>query len=270
MNLSTMNWMPRTTTTQTARPGNPWLAYHRPQEAARIRLFCFPYAGGGASLYRTWAQGLPPQVEVCPVQLPGRENRIREEPFRRMETLVEALAAGLAPLLDRPFAFFGHSMGSLIAFELTRHLVRERGLSPAHLFVSGHRAPQLPPRDEPIHPLPDEEFLAKVFELNGTPEEVRTDPELRALFLPILRADFELCETYGYQEAAPLPCPVSAFGGLGDHHVPREDLQAWQEQSQGRFVLRMLPGDHFFLTSAEPLLLRTLGQELYTIARKQP
>ncbi len=255
---------------QSAQPGNPWLAYHRPRQEARIRLFCFPYAGGGASIYHAWAQSLPPQVEVCPVQLPGRENRIREEPFRRMEALVEALAAGLAPLLDRPFAFFGHSMGSLIAFELARGLRREGRPGPVHLFVSGHRAPQLPPQDEPIHPLPDREFLDKVFQLNGTPEEVRTNPELRALFLPILRADFELCETYRYRAEPPLPCPLSAFGGLGDSHAPREELQAWQAQSQGRFVLRMLPGDHFFLTSAGPLLLKILGQELYAIARKQP
>src|SRR5262245_25071207 len=135
-----------------------WLAFARPRPQAAIRLFCFPYAGGGASVFRGWANGLPGSVEVCPVQIPGRETRFREPAFTRLPLLIEAVAESLGPHLDRPFALFGHSLGALVAFELARHLQRERGPEPVHLFVSGCGAPQTRGQETLLHTLPAAEF----------------------------------------------------------------------------------------------------------------
>jgi len=241
---------------------NPWIACPRPNPQARLRLFCFPYSGAGASIFYPWLDYLPTAIEVCPVQLPGRETRLSEPLFTRMGPLVRAAAQALLPYLDKPFAFFGHSLGALVSFELARYLRREHGLSPVHLFVSGHNAPQLPDRDPPIHDLPEPEFLEELRRLNGTPEEVLQHPELRELIFPILRADFEVCDTYVYEPDDPLNCPISAFGGLRDEHLSREGLEAWREQTIASFSLRMFPGDHFYLNTDRPLLLRALAREL--------
>lgn len=243
-----------------------WIAYREPRPRARLRLFCFPYAGGGAAAYRGWAGVLPQEVEVCPVQLPGRESRLRDQPFDRLKPLVAALADALVPHFDLPFAFFGHSMGSLLSFELARELRRRGRPEPLHLFVSARRAPQVPSREEPIHDLPEPEFLARLRELNGTPEEVLQHEELMRLLTPILRADFAVNETYTYEPELPLDLGISAFGGLSDHDITKEDLAGWRDQTTGRFRLRMLPGDHFFLHSGRELIVDALSRDLLEIA----
>jgi surfactin synthase thioesterase subunit len=249
--------------------GNPterWLAYRGVNPRARLRMFCFPYAGGGASIYRGWAASLPADLEVCPVQLPGRESRLRDEAFTRSEAMVPELADALRPYMDLPFVFFGHSMGALIAFELSRELRRRGQALPLHLFVSGRRPPHLPPREEPIHALPEPEFLDKLRELNGTPEEVLRHEELMRLLIPLLRADFSVNETYAYSEEEPFDFGISAFGGLGDEEVTREDVEAWRQQTQGRFRMRMLPGDHFFVHGSNDLILEAVSRDLAEIA----
>lgn len=228
----------------------------------RARLFCFPYAGGNAAVYRTWPGGLAPDIEVYPALLPSRGARLSESPLTRISLMVERLAADIRPHLDRPFAFFGHSMGALIAFELARSLRAEAGVEPAHLFVSACRAPHIPDPDPPTHTRSDAEFIEHLRELNGTPTEVLDHPELMALMLPLLRADFEAVETYRYEAGPPLGCRVSAYGGLTDSEVKREHLEGWREQTATDFVLRMLDGDHFFIHQAAPQLLRTLDREL--------
>jgi medium-chain acyl-[acyl-carrier-protein] hydrolase len=240
----------------------PWLACHRPNPRAALRLFCFPYAGGGAPIYRNWVERLPPEVEVCPVQLPGRGGRLREKPFSRMAPLAEALAAELRAYLDKPFAFFGHSMGAIIGFEVARVLRREGAPRPRYLFASGRAAPQIPRPDPPTYELPEAEFIEELRRLNGTPAEVLEHPELMQVMLPLVRADFELIQTYDYTPGPPLDCPISAAGGLEDEGVSREQLEAWREQTAASFTLRMYPGDHFFIHSAQPQLLRMLAQEL--------
>lgn len=225
-------------------------------------MFCFPYAGGGASAYRGWAASLPGDVEVCPVQLPGRESRLREQPFTRSEALIPAVADALEPYMDMPFVFFGHSMGGMISFELSRELRRRDRTPPLHIFVSGRRAPQVPAREEPIHDLPEPEFIVKLRELNGTPEEVLQHAELMKLLVPILRADFAVNETYTYTQEEPFDIGISAFGGLGDDEVTKEDLELWRSQTRGRFRLRMLPGDHFFLHSGKDLLTEAIARDL--------
>ncbi len=240
-----------------------WVSWRSPNRQARLRLFCFPYAGGAALIFRTWPDSLRMAFEVCPVELPGRGKRITSAPFTRLQLLVQAIAIALLPYLDKPFAFFGHSMGGLVSFELARLLHKKYGKSPVHLFVSGCRAPQVPDPDPPIHDLPEPEFLEELRRLNGTPEAVLENTELMQMLLPALRADFAVIETYAYTPEPPLDCPITAFGGLQDREVSCDDLKAWIEQTNAAFSLHMLPGDHFFLQSAHALLLQSLSQELY-------
>ena len=244
-----------------ARPGS-WVAFRKPNPRARLRLFCFPYAGAGASIFRTWSDGLPADVELCPVQLPGRGTRLMEAPFTRLSPLIEALAEALVPLLDKPFAFFGHSLGALVGFELARHFRRQSGVLPVCLFVSADRAPQIPSRHRPIHALPEAEFLVELLHLNGIPQEVAEHPELMRIMIPVLRADFGVYQTYRYSEEAPLDCKISCFGGLQDPRVNRAELAGWRDQTRMPLSLRMFPGDHFFLRTTLPLLLRALSQDL--------
>lgn len=241
---------------------NPWITYAKPNPQARLRLFCFHYAGGAASAFRAWAAQLPAQIEVCPVQLPGRENRLREPLFTAVAPLIPILAAGLRPAMDMPFALFGHSMGALLSFELARYLRRQHDVQPVYLGLSGHQAPQLPDAEPPIYNLPEPEFIDRLRKFNGTPEEVLRHAELMQLVLPILRADFTLVETYSYQPDEPLACPISAFGGLQDARANRELLEGWREHTRGEFRLRMFPGDHFFLIGGRSLVLEALAQDL--------
>jgi medium-chain acyl-[acyl-carrier-protein] hydrolase len=185
-----------------------------------------------------------------------------EPPFTRLSPLIQALAEALFPLLDKPFAFFGHSLGALVSFELARQLRRQYAVQPVRLFISADRAPQIPNRDPPIHSLPEGEFLVELRRLNGTPREVLEDEELRQIMLALLRADFAIYETYRYSTEPPLNCPISAFGGWQDHRVNRGDLEAWREQTSVSFSLRMFPGDHFFLNTTQRPLLGALSQEL--------
>ena len=241
----------------------PLLAGHKPNPRTVLRLFCFPYAGGGALVFRNWAEILPPEIDVCAIQLPGRGNRLRETAIKNMSQVVEAIGEEIVSLLDRPFAFFGHSMGAIISFELARLLRRGGHELPTHLFVSGHKAPQIPKTEPKTFNLPDEEFIQELLRLNGTPREVLDHPELMQMMAPLLRADFESIQTYTYQHEPPLDCPITALGGLQDPDINRETLEPWREQTTSTFNLRMFPGDHFFLNTEQARLLRVLAQEAY-------
>jgi medium-chain acyl-[acyl-carrier-protein] hydrolase len=229
-----------------------------------VRVFCFPYAGGGCSTYSAWSALLPEEIEVCPVQLPGRETRITEPPYTTIEALIPPLVEALLPYLDMPFALFGHSMGALISFEVARYLSEQYAQLPVRLVVSAHRAPHLPDTKAPIHHLPAKDFVHELLRLQGTPAEAASHDELLQLILPTLRADFTLCETYTYQQAEPLSCPITALGGLQDHAVPRSHLEAWQAQTKATFQTRFFIGNHFFIKTAQHEILRTLTRELLT------
>lgn len=246
----------------TARSSKSWIIYPKPNPGANLRLFCFHYAGGRAWIFRNWPDNLPSFVEVCFVELPGRGFRLIEPAFTSLDPLVQAIADALLPHLEKPFAFFGHSMGALVSFELTRVLRRNHNLSPIHLFVSAHRAPQLPHLNPLIYNLPEPEFLQELRDLEGTPLEVLENAELMQLLLPTLRADFTVVETYTYTAEPPLDCPITAFGGWQDREVSYDELKAWQEQTNAKFLLQMLPGNHFFLHSSELLLLKHLSQTI--------
>jgi len=242
--------------------GNPWFAHVTPNPRAKLRLFCFPHAGGGASTFRNWSSGLPPFVEIWPIQPPGRETRMLETPFTQLMQLAQAIEQVIRPHFDRPFAFFGHSMGARVCFEVARLLRQHGGPQPVGLFISADRAPQLSNPNALIHALPKDEFIAELRRLNGTPESVLQCAELMKLLLPLLRADLTLIETYVYQPQAPLDCPISAVGGLQDPEASREELETWREQTLGSFTLRMFPGDHFFLASSKEAVLAALSQDL--------
>jgi medium-chain acyl-[acyl-carrier-protein] hydrolase len=238
-------------------------------------LFCLPYAGAGAISFSLWADELPADVcaavEVWSLEPPGRDMGRRQQ----LQTQVEAVVDRLQPLVEayseKPFALFGHSMGALLSFELARKLRAAGVPAPAHVIVSGHRAPQLPDRHAPIHELPESRFVARLRVLGGTPEEVLDNTELMELYLPVLRADFAMCETYTYTPAPPLDCPITAFGGLDDARVNRDEISKWQEQTRGAFTMRMFRGGHFFFQQgAQTLVLQAVGQCLRHMMRRTP
>lgn len=243
-------------------PFGSWVISPKPNTQAGMRLFCFPYAGGGASCFFTWPESLPSTVEVCAIQLPGRENRARETAFTQLSTLLQVLGDALIPYLDKPFAFFGHSMGALICFELARYLRRQYALSPLQLFVSAYHAPQLLPEAPSLHALSQVELIEKLRRFHGTPEAVLQSEELMQLILPMLKADFTLCESYRYIDDEPFSLPFSVFGGLQDDTVSYDALQGWHDQTRGRCLVRMFPGNHFFLRFFKAQLLQSISRDL--------
>lgn len=241
---------------------NPWIVFAHRVPAPRWRLFCFPYAGGASGIFRGWGELLPASFEVIAVELPGRASRFREAPCRSVAEAVAGAGEAITPLLDRPFAFFGHSLGVLLAFELARWLRREGRPQPRRLFLSARRPPHLPDDEQAMTGLSDEEFLARLRELNGTPEEALQHPELMRMLLPTLRADFEMVDSYRLAPEAPLAVPLAAWGGLADPEVSREQLEAWRPYTSASFSLRMFPGDHFYLHHQRPALLEAIAQDL--------
>ncbi len=235
----------------------PWIIRDSFAPDNVIRLFCFSYAGGGASVFRQWQATLPDQIEVCPVQLPGRENRISEPLITNLDELVDIASVELASYFDSPFAFYGHSIGARIAFELARNVHRKLGVRPCCLIVSGSRAPHIP-EPNPLHHLPDNEFMNELRRFSGTPEAVLQSKELMEMFLPILRADFSVDETYVYSEALPLDCPIFVFGGTDDAEAKIEELKAWADHTSNAFSLEMISGGHFFLQTERNLLLQSI------------
>jgi surfactin synthase thioesterase subunit len=226
---------------------------------ARVRLLCLPHAGGGPYVFRTWAARLPPWLEVLGVELPGRGRQISAAPLDRMTTLVERLGPLLPPLLDRPYLVFGHSMGALLGFEMVRWCKRMGLRQPHRLFVSGRNAPQTPPRP-PLHQLPEEEFVARVLEYEGSPPEVFADPELRALFVAVLRADFAAVETHPFAAEPRLDCDLEALIGEQDPGVTAEQAERWAELTTGRASLTRFPGGHFFVQSAEHAVVARVAE----------
>jgi medium-chain acyl-[acyl-carrier-protein] hydrolase len=240
-----------------------WVApYHKRNPGARVRLFCFPYAGGGASMFVRWGRQLAPDIEVCPVQLPGRENRMSETCPKRISDVAALAVDALGPYFDMRFALFGHSLGALIAYEVAQRLWA-KGAQPQRLIVSAHRAPQIPLPQDPTWHLPDADFKRRLEELNGTPREVFQDEELLQLVLPLIRADFQLDETYTHRtDYEPLDCPITVFGGVKDAEIPESHLQAWREVTRSGFELRRFDGDHFFINTHTAALIDAVAQAL--------
>lgn len=241
-----------------------WFVLPKRNPQAKLRLFCFPYAGGGASVYRSWADTILDKVELCAVQLPGRESRFTEPLYEHMTPLVTKLAEDIRPYLDKPFAFFGHSLGACIGFELARQLRRNQVATPAHVFISGCSPPQYPVK-RPIHNLSQEEFVDELRQLNGTPESVLRNEELMNLVLPILRKDFGIRETYQCHPEPPLNSSLSILGGNADQLVPVDELPKWQTLFQGEYEQHIFSGHHFFLHSENDAVLQCVNQTLLKV-----
>jgi medium-chain acyl-[acyl-carrier-protein] hydrolase len=243
-------------------PPTAWIRVFNPSPRRRFRLFCFPYCGGGALFYKDWAGHVPADVEIGAIQLPGRESRFGEELITSMPGLVTPLRAALAALLDVPYAFFGHSMGSLIGFELARQLSASGAPLPERLFVSGRHGAHLPSPTPHKHTMSDTEMIGVLHRYNGTPAAIFDEPELLNHFLPVLRADFSILETSVGAHAAPLECPISAFGGLQDATATVSDLHSWQPLTRKDFRVRTFPGDHFYLKAHYPTVLKEIAVTL--------
>ncbi len=215
---------------------------------AKLRLFCFPYAGGNASIFEGWEKQLPETVDVFAIQAPGRTVRFAEPPIASLREKIAILAREIKPYLDVPYVFVGHSNGALTAFELARELQRTGADNLRHLVLSAKRAPHLP-RTEPIHALPYPEFLARLRELKATPAEILENDELMSLLEPMLRADFSLSETHTFDTSHRIEAPVSLFWGEGDVEIPKDDMLAWKEHIASDVEFVEFPGDHFFIHS---------------------
>lgn len=245
------------------RPRAIALPFSKPQAAAR--LFVFPHAGSGASAYHFLARACKDDpIEVNIIQYPGREMRIREAPCEDMEAMIVSLDDDLRGLLtERPFAFLGHSMGSLVAYELTRRLAESGGPIPQHLFLSGRQAPHLPALNLPVDTMNDAAFLDAVGRrYNALPAELMSNPEILSLVLPSLRADFKLMARHRHRPVGPLGVGLTLINGLDDPWVNKDSIEAWQVQTQQPIERHWLPGGHFYLpeaaTTVRQVILRTL------------
>lgn len=239
-----------------------WFVRYPARGELSIRLFCFPSAGSGAAQFNTWAKHLPAGVELNAVQLPGRESRFREPLFSRVPPLVNAVVGALQDRVDAPYAFLGHSLGALLAFETTRNIRSQGWSQPLRLLLIGRRAPQLPLDSEPLHRLSDAGLLDWMRDLGGTPDKLLEIPEMVSLYLPIVRADLQLNETYEYEPAPRLAMPISLFGGVRDGQASRTQLQAWCEQTTSGCKVRMYPGGHFFMKEYQSVLIRDICHDL--------
>jgi len=212
-----------------------------------------PHAGGGAAEYHSWSASLPAAVQICPVLLPGRETRFSEPHYTDFDRLTDVLVRELKPCLEIPYAVFGHSMGALLAFECVRRLHQSGSPAPLWLFVSGRRAPDSASDPEPLLALPDAEFLDRLNRIyKGIPEELLNNPEILEVFLPTLRADVSVVESYRFDGDGSLDCPISAFAGESDSSVTWQELLAWKRQTRRQFAAHIFPGGHFY--PREPLL----------------
>ncbi|MBO3747482.1 thioesterase [Streptosporangiaceae bacterium NEAU-GS5] len=243
--------------------GGRWLVRFTERRQADLTLYCLPFAGGTAAFFRPWANLLPPWVDLCAVQPPGRQDRWQEAPHVALAPFVAELADRLATdLSGRPYALFGHSLGGLLAFETAREL-RRRGLPQAELLgVSARGAPHLPaPRDR-LHLLPDEGLAAALVAIGGIPEEIRRESDLLAFLLPTVRADLTLSETYQYQEEPPLACPLSVFGGDADPLAAPDALHQWRRHSDGPVQIHLYPGHHFYISDFLTAVVGALATDL--------
>ncbi|MES2758529.1 MAG: alpha/beta fold hydrolase [Pseudomonadota bacterium] len=225
---------------------NPWLV-RKPGPAGRFRLYCFSYAGGNATTFARWQGALGPEIDVCAIQLPGRGARIGEACMTSFPELARAIAELVGSNAPAPFAFFGHSLGSVLGFEVARCCMRAGLAMPVHLFASGCEAPRHFGGADGMHLLPDDELIEKLSLYNGTPRELLQHRELMSLVLPAVRGDFALVDSYVYRPATPLPAPITVLAGRADPHVKAPQLQDWHGETAGACDVHWFDGDHFFI-----------------------
>ena len=242
---------------------SPWfIRHHLSRPAPKLRLICCPHAGGSPAVFSPWASRLPPSLDMLTLQLPGHGSRLKERPFTRLTEVIEAVGPALLPHLDAtPFAVLGHSMGTLIAFELTRWLRRHHHPLPVHLVVAARRAPHVRDFHGDVHRRPFEGIVEHIQKLGGTPQAILTHHEMLKIFIPIVRADYEIVETYRYTEEPPLPCSITTLAGIEDPATVDEHLELWEKHTTAGFSRSFFPGGHFFLHN-QPEVLPTVLKAL--------
>jgi len=241
----------------------PWLRCRPTDGPPRMRLFCLPHAGGGSIAFQRWSATLPASVQVCSVMLPGRETRISEPLFTEIDPLLDAMTDELCPWLDTPYAIFGHSMGALLAFEWVRRLRQEERTLPQWLFLSGRRSPDVPDNATTLHLLSDRDFVEELTRrFDGIPPEILQNDEHMSIYLPILRADVSVVESYSYYEGEPLDCPITLFYGVDDRSVTWDQMVAWKRHTKRQCTFQFFPGGHFY---PQQPLLQVISATLHTL-----
>jgi medium-chain acyl-[acyl-carrier-protein] hydrolase len=224
----------------------PWIKLSK-VENDYFRVFCFPYSGATAQVFRPLTQLLPKGISVYSYELPGRGRRFGEEIPGTISEIIEEIHLSIVGMLDKPYVFLGHSLGGILSYEMARHIKAHGHPLPRHLFVTGIRAPQVPKREKNTFDLPRNEFIEKIKEMGGTPSEIFSNEEMLDIMVPILRKDFQIYETYSFTADIPVPFPITAIGGIDDKFVTREDLELWSIHTSSLFEIHMLKGDHFFI-----------------------
>jgi pyochelin biosynthetic protein PchC len=246
-----------------------WIRRFHPYDTGTVRLICFPHAGGAATYYRPLALDVAPGVEVLAVQYPGRQDRRGEAHLATIADLAEGVLTALTGWTDRSYAFFGHSLGAIIAFEVARRLERRTGVGPAWLFASGRRAPASRRPATAVHRLSDAGLLAELRRVGGTDPRVLDDEELAALILSTARADYRAIETYTYEPGVPLVCPITALLGDRDPQCTAEEAAIWTSHTTGPFDLRTYPGDHFYLDAHRPAIAQVVASSAVNMVHRR-
>jgi surfactin synthase thioesterase subunit len=240
---------------------SPWFTTYNQPMKNQARVFAFPYSGAGSSAYHQWASYFSQRnIDFIGMRLPARENRMGEEPVSNLSLLINSLSSEIIPFLNKPFVFFGHSLGALIAFELCRALRKKGASLPAHLFVSAFHPPSQPNPNKALHQLAENEFIDGIRAYGNTSEKVLSNALLMELLLPMLRADFALHETYHYKKEPPLSCPITVFKGDQDNFAKARDMSAWQQETNSYYEEIEYRGGHFFLNDYR----ESIGQKLIT------
>jgi medium-chain acyl-[acyl-carrier-protein] hydrolase len=238
---------------------NNWFVHLKTHSDNFLRIFCFHYAGGGSSVYRLWGDHIIDGVDLIAIQLPGRENRFGESLIKKIDSIIETLYNNFLGLNDKPYIFFGHSLGALVAFEFARKLQQQNHPNLKHLIVSGSRAPHLPIRRKPIYNLPDQALLKEIRKYNGIPQDLLIEKELlMEIMLPIIRADFTISDLYQCSPEIKLKTPITAFGGIDDNTFPFEDLLKWELHTD-IFNYECFTGNHFFIKSSFQKVIKSIN-----------
>ena len=245
-----------------------WFSLLFPNSKAKLRLFCLPYAGGNAVIFKSWAKNIMSDIEIVAIQPPGRSTRLQETPFKHMDMLIDDLMTVFPSVLDKPYVIFGHSLGSRIGFELLARLQHQELRLPEHFIASGSRGPHIPCLDEISYDLPDDQFVLKLKAMGGTPAELLDSNELMALLLPMIRADFQIAETHHFSGNILLDIPVTVFGGKNDPRVSIQELHTWQQHFSLPADIALFDGGHFFIDThrhdviarLDRLLAKTINQ----------
>ena len=235
------------------KTNNPWIGLINSSELESDQtptIFCFPHSGGGSSIYSGWKNSCPPGIKICSVVLPGRDGRLEEPLYSDMDNLISDLLPAVSPYFNRPYVFFGHSFGSFVAFALTKALLSEGYQNPQHLFVSASRAPHIGEQEPLVHLMSDSDLTAALSALDGLPTAFLSSPELLKLFLPVIRADLSISETYLTKQER-IPISITAFGSEEDPRVSVQNLRLWEEMTSEEFNCGMFSGGHFYLKHHE-------------------